>query len=533
LISGVVTETVGMAIDTIRNQLPTLKTELNALRASGADPAEIAKLTGKIKVMEGALNDAKKTTTQVSDASENTAKESKRDWQTVAQSLSVVNGALDEVMNTFGDMMSEGAKTAVSVMQTTLSATMGVVGAIQMTSETATGAIKAAETASVVLAVISAAVQVIMAITNAIMKNFSAQAQYEKSIENYNRELDELEAKWKRIDYENEKKVGVDYWSSMLEALNKYTDKLDVLKDKEKKQKIRLADINQQQKDAYLNRPGYQNYNEAKNYADETISKKEQEVLDDIAETNDQIIEVEKEIYEAQVEIMEQMATTNATSLGETMASAIVESFSKGINGVKEAFDDTIDDLVRSMLEQRLALQLADQFKGAFDCLTKATTETRVDKALKELGFGSTNSVLIDDQEMATFIEMITNAKEGAISLSEEYQKLFAELGLLDDTIDAESKGFQSMSQDTADELNGRFTALQISGANIDATLREQLQTNKEGLSLVNTIQENVELMAQIATSQLQELRMISQNTALLNDTNNMLKSIKDNTSRL
>ena len=149
------------------------------------------------------------------------------------------------------------------------------------------------------------------------------------------------------------------------------------------------------------------------------------------------------------------------------------------------------------------------------------------------MGLEGTDSVLIDDQEMTTFLEMINNAKEGALTLSEEYQKLFAELGLLDDTIDAESKGFQTMSQDTGDELNGRFTALQISGANIEATLRQQMQIDTEALQLSKTISEDISLMTGIANAQLQELKDISRNTSLLEETNNRLKRIEDNTARL
>jgi hypothetical protein len=177
--------------------------------------------------------------------------------------------------------------------------------------------------------------------------------------------------------------------------------------------------------------------------------------------------------------------------------------------------------MIKSMLTQRLALQLTDQFEKAFKSLEQATSAS------------SNGGVEITDYEMQQFLADMESAQAGAMKMGEEYKKLFAEMGLLDDTIGAESKGFQSMSQDTADELNGRFTALQISGANIDATLREQLQNNRVGLALVNTIQENVELIAQIASSQLQELRNIAMNTALLSDTNNMLKSIRDNTSRL
>lgn len=522
-----VTATVAMGINEIRAQLPGLKAELNALKASGGDPALIAKLEAQIKVMENELEKAKKGTDTI-------AKESKGDWGIVVNSLSAVNQAIGEVTNAFGDMMSESGKTAVNVMQTTLQATTSVIGAISVTGETAFTAMKAAEQASVILAIISAAVQVVMAITNAIMENFSAQAMYEKAMEDYNRELDEIEAKQKRIDYENSKKVGVEYWNSMANALGNYNKQLEVLRKKEEDQKKRLQEINEKQKRDYTPGRGYEGMEkDAEEYAKNKITKKEQGLIDDLAETTEQITEVEQRLFDAQQEIMEQMATTNATSLGETMASSIVDAFSKGLEGMTKAFDKSVDDLLKSMLEQRLALQLADQFKGAFDYLTTATTESKLDKALKAMGLKGTDSVLIDDQEMTTFLEMINNAKEGALTLSEEYQKLFAELGLLDDTIDAESKGFQTMSQDTGDELNGRFTALQISGANIEATLRQQMQIDTEALQLSKTISEDISLMTGIANAQLQELKDISRNTSLLEETNNRLKRIEDNTARL
>lgn len=523
LISGVVTETVGMAIDTIRNQLPALETELNALRASGADPAKIAKLTGEIKVMKGALNDAKKTTTQVSDASENTAKESKGDWKTVAQSLSVVNGALDEVMDTFGDMMSESGKTAISVMQTTLSATTGIIQAITTTSLTATGAIKAAESASVILAIISAAVQVIMAITNAIMKNSSAQAMYEKSMQDYENKLKELEYEQKRFEFELSKKAGVEYWREYVKGVDNAKKKLELLNKQAAEQKKRLKEINEQQyRNALVhNEFGLKNEEELRQEAQDKVSKKEQEVMDSLSETNDAILEGEKELYEIQQKLLEEMATTNVEQFGETMAESIVEGFSDGMEGMKTAFDDTVDDLIKSMLTKRLAVQLTDQFKDAFDTLEGYTTEN------------SAGGALITDSEMSKFLSQMENAKAGAMAIGEEYQKLFAEMGLLDDTIDAESKGFETMSQDTANELNGRFTALQISGANIEFKLGEQIELDKKALTLSQAINDNIELATQIATQQLQELRLISQNTSLLAETNIRLKAIQDHTSRI
>ena len=522
IVGEVVSTTISYSLDQIKQQLPALKAELKALQDSGADPAKIAKLTAQIEIMDNALRRAKTETLNVNKTTEEGTQDLESNWRAVAFSMRVVNEAIGDVANAFGDMFGEAGKTAIEIMQTTMQATMGILGAISATSESASASIKAAERASVVLAIISAAVQAITAITNAIVKNFSAQAMYEKAMEDYNRELDEIEAKQKRIDYENSKKVGVEYWNSMAEALENYNEQLAILREQEKKQQGRLYAINAEQ---LLDVKGA-TWEEKQKNAEEKVTQKEQEIIDDLNETQEKITDVEQRLFEAQQEIMEQMATTNATSLGETMASSIIDAFSKGLEGMTKAFDKSVDDLLKSMLEQRLALQLADQFKGAFDYLTTATTESKLDKALKAMGLKGTDSVLIDDQEMTTFLEMINNAKEGALTLSEEYQKLFAELGLLDDTISAESKGFQAMSQDTADELNGRFTALQISGANIDTKLGQALLFSQD-------IANNIELATQIAQNQLNELRNIARNTALLQETNTRLKQIQDNTARL
>lgn len=504
LISGVVTETVGLAIDDIRNQLPALEAELKRLEKAGADPKKIAQVTGSIKTMKRALGDAADETNNVSDESGGAAKESKTDWKIVTQSLSVVNDALGEVMNTFGDMMSEGGKTAIGVMQTTLQATTSVISAITSTSVSSFSAMSAAEKATVILTIISAAVQVITAITNALLKHFSAQAQWQNSMEEYENKLDELDEKQKRFEAELAKKSGTDYWISLAEGASNYAEKNRVLNDQLRETEEYLDKINEKQANS------------------ENVTKKEQEALDKQKEINDEILENDKEAYEQQQEILEEMATTNATSFGESMASSMVEAFAQGTEGMKESFDGTIDDMVKAMLEKRLALQLTDQFENAFKTLESATSAKSADGAL------------ISDAEMQQFLSQMESAKTGAMAIGEEYQKLFAEMGLLDDAdINGESKGFEAMSQDTADELNGRFTALQISGANLELRLGEQIELDKQALTLSQAIENNIELATQIATQQLQELREINQNTALLVETNKQLKAIQDNTSRL
>lgn len=513
IVGEVVSTTISYSLDQIKQQLPALKAELKALQDSGADPAKIAKLTAQIETMDNALRRAKTETLNVNETTEEGAQDLESNWRAVAFSMRVVNEAIDDVANAFGDMFGEAGKTAIEIMQTTMQATMGILGAISATSESASASVKAAERASVILAIISAAIQAITAITNAIVKNFSAQAMYEKRMEEYSRKLDEIELKWKKLDFENQQKSGTDYWDAMIDRAREYSTKLKELNGQLEETKRRQDNINAQQANADA-QWGWEGDSRDEDIAqaERKRNNTEKELEKTEYEIQGQITDTEKELYELQQKILEEMATTSVEQFGQTMAESIVEGFNNGLDGIKNSFENTIDDLVKSMLTKRLAIQLTDQFEEAFKYLEQATQ--------------AESGVLIDDQEMSTFLDMINNARNGALSLSEEYQKLFAELGLLDDTISAESKGFQAMSQDTADELNGRFTALQISGANIDTKLGQALLFSQD-------IANNIELATQIAQNQLNELRNIARNTALLQETNTRLKQIQDNTARL
>jgi hypothetical protein len=89
------------------------------------------------------------------------------------------------------------------------------------------------------------------------------------------------------------------------------------------------------------------------------------------------------------------------------------------------------------------------------------------------------------------------------------------------------------MSQDTADELNGRFTALQMSGANIDQNTLLMTQQNVELLNHSRSIAEQATISTQIAQQQLYELREIKDNTAVLHSLDDRLRNIESYTSKL
>lgn len=109
---------------------------------------------------------------------------------------------------------------------------------------------------------------------------------------------------------------------------------------------------------------------------------------------------------------------------------------------------------------------------------------------------------------------------------------------------EATAKGFQAMSQDTGDELNGRFTALQISGEEIknQNTIQSQslnlLTAKADTILSINTETRNIadDTRDLIAQSYL-ELVQISENTGnsakYLKDIKADMAEVKRNTSKL
>ena len=96
------------------------------------------------------------------------------------------------------------------------------------------------------------------------------------------------------------------------------------------------------------------------------------------------------------------------------------------------------------------------------------------------------------------------------------------------------------MTQDQADTLTARFTALQIEGANISAAMQQVAVITSEAatdlkLAASNTqaLLYNSNISVQIAQEQLDQLEAIAGNTAMIKETNDRLKAIESHTSKL
>lgn len=490
--AGIVQQVMAMSMQQLMAQIPILKAELDKLKKSGADSGEIITIQTKLLAAEKELE---KQSGKLGDTSDDTADTMKEKYKAAADVLRSVNDVCDTVSDSFGDLLGEAGKDALDVIKTISSSVIGVITAITTTSTTATGAIKAVETASVILTIISLAIQAIMAIVNVMTKYFSKNAQIQKQIDQQTEKVEKLNKQYEDIERTQKSQTGRKYWETQIELSKNLQEQI-----KELDEAIILA---QEQVDSAG-----------------TKKKKEEaeEQLDELEEERYDAVDKNRETLQ---EFYDELATTDLSSFSQSLAESIVEGWENGLKGMNEAWDTAMDDLMRSMLTKQLALELEENLKGVFDAINKS------------FGEGDTE---LSESEIAAIQAEYEAAKQSAEDKAKAYEELYNSLGLAEDSeedLEGSSGGFESMSQDTADELNGRFTAIQISTASIDTKMDTIIQGNGQLLSAAQQFCANVSLIAGIADNQLNELRQINENTAVLSEMNVKLKRIEENTSRL
>ena len=98
---------------------------------------------------------------------------------------------------------------------------------------------------------------------------------------------------------------------------------------------------------------------------------------------------------------------------------------------------------------------------------------------------------------------------------------------------DSTKQGFGTMSQDSADELNGRFTAMQIDTSNIKSLCDSILINTQFIVNAVVAMRQNSDEIKNLALVALDYLEAISRNTYELYEMNERLGKIEQNTRNL
>lgn len=428
-------------------------------------------------------------------------------WNTTRDALALVGSTARSVSDTFGDYMSDSAKKAVDTVGSLVDIAMGAIDSIssftkgtteamKVSSLSAAESIKTLEKASLILAIISAAIQAAMAIA----RLFMGKSAYEKAKEKVDAQIEvvkELKKAQEDLERTYKRNSGTKHYQDMAKAAQNYDNVIA-----EQQKAVRLSE-------------------EA---LDSAKSKEKKEAKQNLEDQQRALQEMKDAQYELYTEMQKELLTTDVTSFSENLADALVEGFEDGTGGIADTWDNVLNDLMKSMMKKQLSLALADMFKGTFDKFNDYVKDGQ-----------------LTDAEMQTIMTELDAKSKQAESVAEQYQKMMSSMGLLDDANpEADKGGFQSMSQDTADELNARFTALQIEGAQVVTSTNAilegmtMLQSNSDKTIL---FLQDIDRYQQLAYEQSQEhievIRIISDTVADISKHTARLKAIEQNTDRL
>lgn len=162
----------------------------------------------------------------------------------------------------------------------------------------------------------------------------------------------------------------------------------------------------------------------------------------------------QKELVQKMAERIDNMLNDllggNAIQLADKLGNALFDAFSKGEDAAK-AFGGAVNDIINNMVKKLLIQQFLEKpIAQAINKLKKAATKDGVldmDALIASIG------TLFDD-----FQKIGADAGK----LQEAYDKIMQTMGKdMGDMLSGDRKGIATASQDSVDELNGRATAIQ------------------------------------------------------------------------
>ena len=183
---------VTQSVDKLRELIALAEHELEAMEAdSSADPNALAKARAEIATLRKKLAEA---ISKKSD--EDSGEDSFERWKNLSEVLGEVNDDLQEIGETLGGTVGEIIDVAGTVSTSILSIIGGIkqlvadsANAITTTAGTAAAAIRTIESASVILAIISGALQIVQAIAGLFKNTETSMERNIRLAEEFNEEL--------------------------------------------------------------------------------------------------------------------------------------------------------------------------------------------------------------------------------------------------------------------------------------------------------------------------------------------------------
>ena len=540
-----------LSLEKLRELLVQAERELERSEFLNPNEPKLAGQRAKVTSLKNIISEkASKTDTSP-------GKRSQKEWQDLYKTLSKVEKEFDEIGTTVGDTAGEIISAAGSIASSTLQMIDGITtlansssDAMAGTAQAASKSIQAVEKASVILAIVGAALQITMKMFD-LFGGDNTTEKYEKTKETYESYINILD---KVIDKQLELAESLSgdnanaAYEKAIELVKTQSDAARVLG----KQYLNSGSSWKSHSKGYseVDDMSWEGWNDAAKAlgmsVDQFKSKMggRMEGLFDLTDEQLEKLQAEAHIFWAQLDSDTQnyanQIAEGVAQVKEVLEQQMTDTTLIDVDTLRNDFHDLLTDMdadsadfadnfedymknaiLNSMLKESYMGRLEEWRKKFYAAMDDGVTEQEYN-ALKEEG-----------QQIADEMKAQRDAMADMFGWESESTSQ-----------SSTSKGFQAMSQDTGEELNGRFTALQIAGEEIKTQNIAQTQSlnlltaRADAILSMNTETRNIadDTRNLIAQSYL-ELVQISENTGnsakYLKDIKADIAAVKKNTAGL
>lgn len=544
--------------------LQSLESEYNALDSSDTEQAQ--KLRAEINKTKAQINAVNKAASNTQTSPQESAI---KKWQRLEKTLGDIADGFkdigDAVGGTTGEIISaagEIAATATSMISSIVTLTESSASAITTTSTTAANAIKAVERASVILAIIQAVLSVATKIASLFNNDEEKQAEIDRQqgrIEQLQWELDNANAiRLQRNSFDAVKNVKDAYNNAAKSIMSAYKDvgnfveRFFIRRSKEdeieKKAIQSIADAYSNLKYTDSNLLGKNKFGDTRerlnNLAEQQLllqkqinaeNDKKKTDKSKIREWERQIQELGAEAAEVINEVVETIIGGTAEEIAKELGDAFIDAFMEGENAA-EAWGEKVDEIVADIMRQMIISKFLEERIGEVFNRYKS-------KWFKDGVFIGIDNVIDSMSGFADDLNKVGDEFQAIWdSLPAETKELLGNAGAAQQ--EATERGFKAMSQDTGDELNGRFTDIQGKVTDIRGYVMMQTQSIIGLLNSIGNIETAIYTSVQVDNELLRyavmtymEIVEINGNTAVmkaaLTEIREDIAAIKRNTSEL
>lgn len=466
--------------------------------------------------MEGAVAQAKQKNANVSIAQ---MQKERQSIQLVNTSLALVSDTAKQVANTFGGVLSEKSKKALGVVseladfgitavQSIESVVSGVSTSMTGTTAAAVASMSALEKASFILTIISLAVQLIMMIVK-IATQFTQNAKVNEELDQMAANIERMKEAQRDLDFQLRNSKGAEYFRDAAKAAKELTKQI------EENRKAYEKSLAEEQRLA------------AKYGEDSDKTAEQHQRTQEFKEGWQDAITEQEERFQ---ELVDMIMTTDLSGWAESLADGAIEAALDGSKSFKEVWDEALEQWERDMYKAQLKLAYENMFKETF-----ARFSARAQQIAEAGG-------TMSEAEIAQWMAEMDSKQAEAEKLAEMYRQIMEQRGLTTDGGDVEGSqgGVEKITQDQADELNARTTAIQMQNADI-ATAAQSMQITIEGMAEDNRLQlasivnmaSNIDISVTVQQGILDQTQIIAETLAGMKEDTARLKAIEQNTGRL